>query len=68
MTLKTINKQKSQEVELLEEEVKNTRKCQKESKKQICTKMRSIVATMTPIVPLLELLSAQGTEAYHLFF
>jgi hypothetical protein len=50
MTLKIRNKQKSQEVKLLAEEDKNTRKCQKESKKRICTKTRAIVATMTPIV------------------
>jgi hypothetical protein len=36
--LKAINKQKSQEVKLLAEEDKNTRKCKKESKKQICTR------------------------------
>jgi hypothetical protein len=35
-TLKTINKQKSQEVKLLAEEDNNTKKCQKESKSEIC--------------------------------
>jgi hypothetical protein len=35
--LKAINKQKHEDVKLLAKEEKNIRKCQKESKKWICT-------------------------------
>jgi hypothetical protein len=66
--LKTINKQNSQKVKLLEEEVKNTRKMPKREQKSDLRKTRVIVATMTPIVLRWEQLSAQDKRAYLLIF
>jgi hypothetical protein len=44
--MKTINKQKPEEIKLLAKEDKNTRKCQKESKKWICTALhRATIGT-----------------------
>jgi hypothetical protein len=61
-------KQNPREMKLLAEEDGNSRKCQKESKKWMNTKARSIVATMTPIVPRWENLVTKEKRAYLFYF